>query len=198
MSSNLSRRSFLKGAAALAVVSAASGVLAGCSATGSVSGVTGSGATRTFTDGKNVITVTSTDVNVSSQAGGGLMYVVPTFKVDNKTETNLKFDDDSNSITGYTMVVSASFDGKKPEVKPVKASISVPSTGTGSGDLNLYDPSLVDFTSAIAGDKDITEGVLAFKAPFTNWEKMVVTMTLYKKTDDGTSKVGAATYTFNQ
>lgn len=202
MSSNLSRRSFLKGAAALAVVSAASGVLAGCSATGSTSGVTGSGAARVFKDGENVITITSTGINVYNKAGTDTMMVVPSFKVDNKTKTALKFAADANGVSGYTMVVAATFDGKKPDAAPVKAEADATTTSGSSGStttsLPLYGGNMKDFYTTTATESKISEGVLAFKAPFTNWNQMVITMTLYKDTDDGDVKVGTTTFTFNQ
>lgn len=199
MSSKLSRRSFLKGAAALAAASAASGVLAGCSSTGVNGGaVSGTGAVRTFTDGETTITITSMNVDVLSVAGDSLMKVVPTFKVENKTKSAITFVGSANKIedTGYTMVVAACFDGKLPEAEPVKATVKDPSLGL---EITIIGTDLTDFTQTAVSANDTAEGALVFDAPFKNWEQMVVTLTLCKKdADGGTVEIGTAAYTFRQ
>lgn len=187
MSSNLSRRSFLKGAAALAVVSAASGVLAGCSATGVGGTVSGTGATRSFTDGENVITITNTDFDLATFPGSTDFWTMPTFKVKNDSKNIVAFVGDSGKINSsgyYTIVATACFDGKLPEAKPETiASL------TGSK----------DFSKDTVSANSTVEGVLGYKAPFKNWNNMKLTMTLYKKDKDGqTVTVGSTTYTFNQ
>ena len=195
MSMNLSRRGFMKGAAALAAVSAMSGVLAGC---GSVSGgsVGGVGAACKFEDGEKYATLTSTDFDIVSIPGQDVV-VLPAFTVVNSLGANLEItgDEDVSLADGeYALVIEAVFDGKLP--------VSVPS------DLPDYATTVTDGTALfddddnLVGDVDKSKtkkGVLCFTAPFKNWNTMRMNVTFYKKVKDkAAQKVGTTTFTFRQ
>lgn len=196
MSMNLSRRGFMKGAAALAAVSAMSGVLAGCSTVsgGSVGGV---GAACKFEDGEKYATLTSTDFDIVSIPGQPVI-VLPAFTVVNNLGASLKItgDEDETFTDGtYGMVIEAVFDGKLP--------VSVPSdlpgyaTTTGGGTALFADSdNLIDDDVAKSTTK---KGVLCFTAPFKNWNTMRMNVTFYKKVKDkAAQKIGTTTFTFKQ
>lgn len=195
MSMNLSRRGFMKGAAALAAVSAMSGVLAGC---GSVSGgsVGGVGAACKFEDGEKYATLTSTDFDIISIPGQDVV-VLPAFTVVNSLGADLTItgDEDVSLDDGdYALVIEAVFDGKLP--------VSVPS------DLPDYATTVTGGTALFADSTNLVgdveksttkKGVLCFTAPFKNWNTMRMNVTFYKKVKDkAAQKVGAATFTFRQ
>ena len=195
MSMNLSRRGFMKGAAALAAVSAMSGVLAGC---GSVSGgsVGGVGAACKFEDGEKYATLTSTDFDIVSIPGQPVV-VLPAFTVVNSLGADLKItgDEDVSLSEGeYALVIEAIFDGKLP--------VSVPSdlpdyATTVTGGTALF----ADSTNLVGDvDKSTTKkGVLCFTAPFKNWNTMRMNVTFYKKVKDkAAQKLGTTTFTFRQ
>ena len=195
MSMNLSRRGFMKGAAALAAVSAMSGVLAGC---GSVSGgsVGGVGAACKFEDGEKYATLTSTDFDIVSIPGQDVV-VLPAFTVVNSLGAPLTItgDEDVSLDDGdYALVIEAVFDGKLPAAKPA-TTLPVYSDKTADGSDRLSSTNLVDEI-----EKSTTEkGVLCFTAPFKNWNTMRMNVTFYKKVKDkAAQKVGAATFTFRQ
>ena len=195
MSMNLSRRGFMKGAAALAAVSAMSGVLAGC---GSVSGgsVGGVGAACKFEDGEKYATLTSTDFDIVSIPGQDVV-VLPAFTVVNSLGANLEItgDEDVSLSDGeYALVIEAIFDGKLPAAKP---ETTLPSyyTAETSGSDRLSSTNLVDEI-----EKSTTaKGVLCFTAPFKNWNTMRMNVTFYKKVKDkAAQKIGTTTFTFRQ
>lgn len=196
MSMNLSRRGFMKGAAALAAVSAMSGVLAGC---GSVSGgsVGGVGAACKFEDGEKYATLTSTDFDIISIPGQDVV-VLPAFTVVNSLGANLEITDSEDDITTdgtYGMVIEAVFDGKLPAAAPE----ALPGYGatTGDGVSSLF----ADSTNLVGDvDKSKTKkGVLCFTAPFKNWNTMRMNVTFYKKVKDkAAQKLGTTTFTFRQ
>ena len=197
MSMNLSRRGFMKGAAALAAVSAMSGVLAGC---GSVSGgsVGGVGAACKFEDGEKYATLTSTDFDIISIPGQDVV-VLPAFTVVNNLGASLKITDSEDDITTdntYGLVIEAVFDGKLPAAEPAATlptyadKVADDSTDLLSGSTNLV------------GDVDkskTAKGVLCFTAPFKNWNTMRMNVTFYKKVKDkAAQKLGTTTFTFRQ
>lgn len=196
MSMNLSRRGFMKGAAALAAVSAMSGVLAGC---GSVSGgsVGGVGAACKFEDGEKYATLTSTDFDIVSIPGQDVV-VLPAFTVVNSLGAPLTItgDEDVSLDDGdYALVIEAIFDGKLPAAEPA----NLPKYGAtvgGTGD------ALFDEDDNLVGDVDKSKtkkGVLCFTAPFKNWNTMRMNVTFYKKVKDkAAQKVGSTTFTFKQ
>lgn len=197
MSMNLSRRGFMKGAAALAAVSAMSGVLAGC---GSVSGgsVGGVGAACKFEDGEKYATLTSTDFNIISIPGQDVV-VLPAFTVVNSLGANLTITGSEDDITTgdtYGLVIEAVFDGKLPVSVPEALPGYGATTGDGVGSLfadsnNLIDDDVAKSTTA--------KGVLCFTAPFKNWNTMRMNVTFYKKVKDkAAQKVGTTTFTFRQ
>lgn len=197
MSMNLSRRGFMKGAAALAAVSAMSGVLAGC---GSVSGgsVGGVGAACKFEDGEKYATLTSTDFDIVSIPGQDVV-VLPAFTVVNSLGANLEIADSEDDITTdgtYGMVIEAVFDGKLPAAAPeALPDYTTGSTG-GSGTALFADST--NLMGEISASKT-SKGVLCFTAPFKNWNTMRMNVTFYKKVKDkAAQKVGAATFTFRQ
>ena len=198
MSMNLSRRGFMKGAAALAAVSAMSGVLAGC---GSVSGgsVGGVGAACKFEDGEKYATLTSTDFDIVSIPGQDVV-VLPAFTVVNSLGANLEItgDEDVSLSDGeYALVIEAIFDGKLPAAAP-EALPNYTTGGTGgSGGTALFTSS-----DNLVGDVDKSKtkkGVLCFTAPFKNWNTMRMNVTFYKKVKDkAAQKLGTTTFTFRQ
>lgn len=195
MSMNLSRRGFMKGAAALAAVSAMSGVLAGC---GSVSGgsVGGVGAACKFEDGEKYATLTSTDFDIISIPGQDVV-VLPAFTVVNSLGAPLTItgDEDVSLDDGdYALVIEAVFDGKLPASKPETALPSYYDKGDdGTNRLN---------STNLVGDVEkskTAKGVLCFTAPFKNWSRMNMNVTFYKKVKDkAAQKVGSTTFTFKQ
>lgn len=196
MSMNLSRRSFMKGAAALAAVSAMSGVLAGCSTVsgGSVGGV---GAACKFADGEKYATLTSTDFDIVSIPGQDVI-VLPSFTVVNSLGAPLTItgDEDVSLDDGdYALVIEAIFDGKLPASEPT-ATLPTYATATTSGSaLFDEDDNLVDDIEKSTTKK----GVLCFTAPFKNWNTMRMNVTFYKKVKDkAAQKIGTTTFTFKQ
>ena len=196
MSMNLSRRGFMKGAAALAAVSAMSGVLAGC---GSVSGgsVGGVGAACKFEDGEKYATLTSTDFDIVSIPGQDVV-VLPAFTVVNSLGANLEItgDEDVSLDNGeYALVIEAVFDGKLPAAKPETALPSYYDKGADGTNLLSGSTNLVGNV-----DKSKTaKGVLCFTAPFKNWNTMRMNVTFYKKVKDkAAQKLGTTTFTFRQ
>lgn len=201
MSMNLSRRSFMKGAAALAAVSAMSGVLAGCSTQGGVSGV---GATRTFGNSDSAISLASTDFDIVSVPGATNVTVIPAFTVVNSTKLDLKITGTADDFTdgAYTLVVTATFDGKLPAAKPTdlpKYETNIDATDDGVYTSDKVFGSLTNLTSGVSSSKTV-DGVLCFTAPFKNWRRMDMDMVLYYKKDSDTAaqKVGSTTFTFKQ
>ena len=202
MSMNLSRRGFMKGAAALAAVSAMSGVLAGC---GSVSGgsVGGVGAACKFEDGEKYATLTSTDFDIVSIPGQDVI-VLPAFTVVNSLGAPLTItgDEDVSLDDGdYALVIKATFDGKLPASEPVKLPdyatgvVTGTSGTTGTALFNNSD----NLTYADIDKSKTAKGVLCFTAPFKNWNTMRMNVTFYKKVKDkAAQKVGSATFTFRQ
>lgn len=195
MSMNLSRRGFMKGAAALAAVSAMSGVLAGCSTVsgGSVGGV---GAACKFEDGEKYATLTSTDFNIVSIPGQDVV-VLPAFTVVNSLGANLEITDSEDDITNddiYALVIEAIFDGKLPAAEPA----NLPDYTTGGADGSA----LFDEDDNLVGDVEkskTAKGVLCFTAPFKNWNTMRMNVTFYKKVKDkAAQKIGTTTFTFRQ
>lgn len=196
MSMNLSRRGFMKGAAALAAVSAMSGVLAGC---GSVSGgsVGGVGAACKFEDGEKYATLTSTDFDIVSIPGQPVI-VLPAFTVVNSLGASLKITDSEDDITNdntYGLVIEAVFDGKLPAAEPAATLPTYADKAADDGTNLLNSDNLV-------GDVDKSKtkkGVLCFTAPFKNWNTMRMNVTFYKKVKDkAAQKVGSTTFTFRQ
>ncbi len=195
MSMNLSRRGFMKGAAALAAVSAMSGVLAGC---GSVSGgnVGGVGAACKFEDGEKYATLTSTDFDIVSIPGQDVV-VLPAFTVVNSLGAPLTITGDEDvSLDGgdYALVIEAIFDGKLPAAEPAATLPSYYDKGDDGTD-RLSSTNLMGEISASKTSK----GVLCFTAPFKNWNTMRMNVTFYKKVKDkAAQKVGSTTFTFRQ
>lgn len=195
MSMNLSRRGFMKGAAALAAVSAMSGVLAGC---GSVSGgsVGGVGAACKFEDGEKYATLTSTDFDIVSIPGQDVV-VLPAFTVVNSLGAPLTItgDEDVSLDAGeYALVIEAIFDGKLPAAKPATTLPSYYDKGDDGTD-RLSSTNLMGEISASKTSK----GVLCFTAPFKNWNTMRMNVTFYKKVKDkAAQKIGTTTFTFRQ
>ena len=198
MSMNLSRRGFMKGAAALAAVSAMSGVLAGC---GSVSGgsVGGVGAACKFEDGEKYATLTSTDFDIVSIPGQDVV-VLPAFTVVNSLGAPLTItgDEDVSLDDGdYALVIEAIFDGKLP----VSVPSDLPDYTTGSTGGTDGTALFADSTNLV-GDVDkskTAKGVLCFTAPFKNWNTMRMNVTFYKKVKDkAAQKLGSTTFTFRQ
>ena len=196
MSMNLSRRGFMKGAAALAAVSAMSGVLAGC---GSVSGgsVGGVGAACKFEDGEKYATLTSTDFDIISIPGQDVV-VLPAFTVVNSLGAPLTItgDEDVSLDDGdYALVIEAIFDGKLPAAKPA-TTLPVYSDKTADGTDRLSSNNLTKDDVAKATTE---KGVLCFTAPFKNWNTMRMNVTFYKKVKDkAAQKLGTTTFTFRQ
>lgn len=195
MSMNLSRRGFMKGAAALAAVSAMSGVLAGCSTVsgGSVGGV---GAACKFEDGEKYATLTSTDFDIVSIPGQDVV-VLPAFTVVNSLGAPLTItgDEDVSLDDGdYALVIEAIFDGKLP--------VSVPSDLPGYTTGGADGTALFSSTNLTKDDVDKSttkKGVLCFTAPFKNWNTMRMNVTFYKKVKDkAAQKLGTTTFTFRQ
>ena len=196
MSMNLSRRGFMKGAAALAAVSAMSGVLAGC---GSVSGgsVGGVGAACKFEDGEKYATLTSTDFDIVSIPGQDVV-VLPSFTVVNSLGADLTItgDEDVSLSDGeYALVIEAIFDGKLPAAEPATILPTYADKVAADSTNLLNSTNLVDKI-----DKSTTEkGVLCFTAPFKNWNTMRMNVTFYKKVKDkAAQKLGTTTFTFRQ
>ena len=196
MSMNLSRRGFMKGAAALAAVSAMSGVLAGC---GSVSGgsVGGVGAACKFEDGEKYATLTSTDFDIVSIPGQDVV-VLPAFTVVNSLGAPLTItgDEDVSLDDGdYALVIEAVFDGKLPASKPATTLPTYADKAADTGTNLLNSDNLVDDIEKSTTKK----GVLCFTAPFKNWNTMRMNVTFYKKVKDkAAQKVGTTTFTFRQ
>lgn len=196
MSMNLSRRGFMKGAAALAAVSAMSGVLAGC---GSVSGgsVGGVGAACKFEDGEKYATLTSTDFDIVSIPGQDVV-VLPAFTVVNSLGAPLTItgDEDVSLDDGdYALVIEAVFDGKLPAAEPAATLPTYADKAADDGTNLLNSDNLVDDIEKSTTKK----GVLCFTAPFKNWNTMRMNVTFYKKVKDkAAQKLGTTTFTFRQ
>ena len=197
MSMNLSRRGFMKGAAALAAVSAMSGVLAGC---GSVSGgsVGGVGAACKFEDGEKYATLTSTDFDIVSIPGASTVTVIPSFTVVNSLGAPLTItgDEDVSLDDGdYALVIEAVFDGKLPAAEPA----NLPDYTTGGGSGSAVFTSSDNLKNTEVAKSTTEKGVLCFTAPFKNWNTMRMNVTFYKKVKDkAAQKLGSATFTFRQ
>ena len=165
MSMNISRRSFMKGAAAASLAVAASTMLAGCDMP-DLGGIFGGTRTKTIKlkDGQTV------NIALTGYSYDSWFYQARTeFKIVNNLSGDLKISDSTSGITGYTLVVGYDSYGDNGVV-----------TGF---DKNADKSGLIGKT--IAADGDVTDKLTLNLKSKGEWSKVKLIFTVY----DGTTAV---------
>lgn len=161
MSMNISRRSFMKGAAAASLAVAASTMLTGCDMP-DLGGIFGGTRTKTIKlkDGKTV------NIALTGYSYDSWFYQARTeFKIVNNLSGDLKISDSTSGITGYTLVVGYDSYGDNNVV-----------TGFDNENSGLID-------KTIAGGEDLTEKLTLNLKSKGEWSKIKLIFTLYNGTD---------------
>ena len=165
MSMNISRRSFMKGAAAASLAVAASTMLTGCDMP-DLGGIFGGTRTKTIKlkDGQTV------NIALTGYSYDSWFYQARTeFKIVNNLSGDLKISDSTSGITGYTLVVGYDSYGDNGVV-----------TGF---DKNADKSGLIGKT--IAADGDVTDKLTLNLKSKGEWSKVKLIFTVY----DGTTAV---------
>ncbi len=161
MSMNISRRSFMKGAAAASLAVAASTMLTGCDMP-DLGGIFGGTRTKTIKlkDGKTV------NIALTGYSYDSWFYQARTeFKIVNNLSGDLKISDSTSGITGYTLVVGYDSYGDNNVV-----------TGFDNENSGLIDKTIVD-------GEDLTEKLTLNLKSKGEWSKIKLIFTLYNGTD---------------
>ena len=163
MSMNISRRSFMKGAAAASLAVAASTMLTGCDMP-DLGGIFGGTRTKTIKlkDGKTV------NIALTGYSYDGWFYQARTeFKVVNNLDGELKVTDDEPTgiMSGYSLYVKYDSYGDNNVV-----------TGFDNENSGLID-------KTIAGGEDLTEKLTLNLKSKGEWSKIKLIFTLYNGTD---------------
>lgn len=163
MSMNISRRSFMKGAAAASLAVAASTMLTGCDMP-DLGGIFGGTRTKTIKlkDG------TTVNIALTGYSYDSWFYQARTeFKVVNNLDGELKVTDDepTGSMSGYSLYVKYDSYGENNVV-----------TGFDNENSGLID-------ETIAADGDVTEKLTLNLKSKGEWSKIKLIFTLYNGTD---------------
>lgn len=160
MSMNISRRSFMKGAAAASLAVAASTMLTGCDMP-DLGGIFGGTRTKTIKlkDGKTV------NIALTGYSYDSWFYQARTeFKIVNNLSGDLKISDSTSGITGYTLVVGYDSYGDNGVVTGFETSKS----------------GLIGKT--IAADGDLTDKLTLNLKAKGEWSKVKLIFTVYDAT----------------
>ena len=160
MSMNISRRSFMKGAAAASLAVAASTMLTGCDMP-DLGGIFGGTRTKTIKlkDGQTV------NIALTGYSYDSWFYQARTeFKIVNNLSGDLKISDSTSGITGYTLVVGYDSYGDNGVV-----------TGF---DKNADKSGLIGKT--IAADGDLTDKLTLNLNPKGKWSEVKLIFTVYE------------------